>query len=82
MFCCHCREKKAEGSHKWTAGSIEGKVYKSVSRFEKAGLQFSVGSIARFLKSGKCVERVDAGAPVYLTAFGVSGSRGSLKQSL
>jgi hypothetical protein len=82
VFFRHCREKKAEGSHKWTTGSIEGKVYKSVSRFEKVGLQFPVGSIARFLKSGKCAERIGAGAPVYLAAFGVSGNRGLLKQPL
>ncbi|KAM4096903.1 hypothetical protein ACJW30_08G140000 [Castanea mollissima] len=34
----------------------------------KAGLQFPVGRIARFLKAGKYAERVGAGAPVYLSA--------------
>jgi len=41
---------------------------KSVSRSAKAGLQFPVGRIARFLKKGKYTERVGAGAPVYLAA--------------
>lgn len=41
---------------------------KSVSRSQKAGLQFPVGRIARFLKAGKYAERVGAGAPVYLSA--------------
>ncbi|XP_021293971.1 probable histone H2A.3 [Herrania umbratica] len=38
------------------------------SRSQKAGLQFPVGRIARFLKAGKYAERVGAGAPVYLAA--------------
>lgn len=41
---------------------------KPVSRSSKAGLQFPVGRIARFLKAGKYAERVGAGAPVYLAA--------------
>ncbi|CAD5182974.1 unnamed protein product [Musa acuminata subsp. malaccensis] len=41
---------------------------KSMSRSSKAGLQFPVGRIARFLKAGKYAERVGAGAPVYLAA--------------
>jgi len=41
---------------------------KSVSRSSKAGLQFPVGRIARYLKAGKYAERVGAGAPVYLSA--------------
>ena len=39
-----------------------------MSRSSKAGLQFPVGRIARFLKAGKYAERVGAGAPVYLAA--------------
>ena len=55
------------------AGSTKGgrgkpKSSKSVSRSQKAGLQFPVGRIARFLKAGKYAERVGAGAPVYLSA--------------
>ena len=41
---------------------------KAVSRSSRAGLQFPVGRIARYLKNGKYSERVGAGAPVYLAA--------------
>eukprot|EP00798_Chlamydomonas_sp_ICE-L_P003842 gene3842-biopygen21589 len=41
---------------------------KAVSRSSKAGLQFPVGRVARYLKKGKYAERVGAGAPVYLAA--------------
>lgn len=47
-------------------GKSSGK--KAVSRSSKAGLQFPVGRIARFLKAGKYATRVGAGAPVYLAA--------------
>ncbi|KAK9080646.1 hypothetical protein SSX86_000404 [Deinandra increscens subsp. villosa] len=49
-----------------TLGS--GAAKKATSRSSKAGLQFPVGRIARFLKAGKYAERVGAGAPVYLAA--------------
>lgn len=49
-------------------GRGKPKATKSVSRSQKAGLQFPVGRIARFLKAGKYAERVGAGAPVYLSA--------------
>lgn len=39
-----------------------------VSRSSKAGLQFPVGRIARFLKQGRYAERIGAGAPVYMAA--------------
>ncbi|THU69583.1 hypothetical protein C4D60_Mb08t15940 [Musa balbisiana] len=38
---------------------------KSISRSSKAGLQFPVGRIARFLKAGKYAERIGADALVY-----------------
>ena len=41
---------------------------KAVSKSVKAGLQFPVGRMARFMKEGKFAERVGAGAPVYLSA--------------
>ncbi|RDY14521.1 Histone H2A.6, partial [Mucuna pruriens] len=41
---------------------------KATSRSSRAGLQFPVGRIARFLKAGKYAERVGAGAPVYLAS--------------
>ena len=47
-------------------GKSAGK--KAVSRSAKAGLQFPVGRIARYLKQGKYATRVGAGAPVYLAA--------------
>ncbi|KAK9804745.1 hypothetical protein WJX72_003207 [[Myrmecia] bisecta] len=47
-------------------GKTAGK--KSVSKSTKAGLQFPVGRIARYLKKGKFASRIGAGAPVYLAA--------------
>ena len=41
---------------------------KATSRSAKAGLQFPVGRVARYLKQGKYATRVGAGAPVYLAA--------------
>lgn len=41
---------------------------KSVSKSIKAGLQFPVGRIARFLKKGRYAQRTGTGAPVYLAA--------------
>ena len=48
-------------------GKTAGK--KQVSRSSKAGLQFPVGRIARYLKKGKFATRIGAGAPVYLVSF-------------
>ena len=51
------------------SGRGKGKTAKkSVSKSAKAGLQFPVGRVARFLKKGKYATRVGAGAPVYLAA--------------
>ena len=41
---------------------------KSTSRSAKAGLQFPVGRVNRFLKAGRYSQRVGGGAPVYLAA--------------
>ncbi|XP_006650512.1 probable histone H2AXa [Oryza brachyantha] len=49
-------------------GRGKARTAKAVSRSSKAGLQFPVGRIARYLKAGKYAERVGAGAPVYLSA--------------
>jgi histone H2A len=38
------------------------------SRSSKAGLQFPVGRIGRFLKDGRYAKKVGSGAPVYLAA--------------
>ena len=48
-------------------GKAEGK--KSQTKSSKAGLQFPVGRMGRFLKTGKYATRVGAGAPVYLAAI-------------
>ena len=49
-------------------GKGKSSASRPVSRSSKAGLQFPVGRIARFLKAGRYAERVGAGAPVYLAA--------------
>merc|ERR1711970_242771 len=41
---------------------------RAVSRSAKAGLQFPVGRIARYLKKGRWASRIGAGAPVYCAA--------------
>ncbi|KAG0619710.1 hypothetical protein M758_4G159100 [Ceratodon purpureus] len=51
-----------------SGGHGRRKSSKSVSRSHKAGLQFRVGRIARYLKGGKYAERVGADAPLYLAA--------------
>ncbi len=39
-----------------------------ISSSQKAGLQFSVARVARYLKKGKYATRLGAGAPIFLTA--------------
>ncbi|CAM8879106.1 unnamed protein product [Rhodiola kirilowii] len=56
-------EKKGAGGRKG-GGSRKA----SVTRSAKAGLQFPVGRIGRFLKKGRYAQRVGSGAPVYLAA--------------
>ena len=41
---------------------------KSVTKSTKAGLQFPVSRLARYLKKGRYAQRVGSGAPVYLAA--------------
>lgn len=41
---------------------------KAVTRSIRAGLQFPVGRIGRYLKNGRYAKRVGTGAPVYLAA--------------
>jgi histone H2A len=41
---------------------------KSVTRSTRAGLQFPVGRIGRYLKKGRYAQRIGTGAPVYLAA--------------
>ena len=54
------------GKGKGGRGRTDGT--KAVSKSTKAGLQFPVGRIARFMKEGKFADRIGAGAPVYLAA--------------
>ncbi|GJU55238.1 tubulin beta-1 chain [Tanacetum coccineum] len=63
-FMTDAQAQRSEGK----GGRGNPKSSKSVSRSQKAGIQFPVGRIARFLKVGKYAERVGAGAPVYLAA--------------
>lgn len=52
------------------AGGKGGKKdsHKSSSRSDKAGLQFPVGRLHRFLRKGNYAQRIGSGAPVYLAA--------------
>ncbi|KAF8666926.1 hypothetical protein HU200_004490 [Digitaria exilis] len=56
--------KKASAGRKPGGGPKK----KSVTRSVKAGLQFPVGRIGRYLKKGRYAQRVGSGAPVYLAA--------------
>ena len=49
-------------------GKGKSSTSRPVSKAARAGLQFPVGRVARFLKTGKYADRVGAGAPVYLAA--------------
>ncbi|XP_078165142.1 putative histone H2A.2 [Carex rostrata] len=53
---------------KGAAGRKGGPRKKSVTRSVRAGLQFPVGRIGRYLKKGRYAQRVGTGAPVYLAA--------------
>lgn len=53
---------------KGAGGRKGGPRKKSVTKSIKAGLQFPVGRIARFLKKGRYAQRVGSGAPIYLAA--------------
>ncbi|KAI3509216.1 hypothetical protein L1887_24325 [Cichorium endivia] len=54
---------KGAGGRKGT-----GERKKSVTKSVKAGLQFPVGRISRFLKRGRYAKRTGSGAPIYLAA--------------
>jgi hypothetical protein len=55
-------------SGRGAGGRKGGERKKSVTKSVKAGLQFPVGRIARFLKKGRYAQRTGTGAPVYLAA--------------
>ncbi|TKY61513.1 histone H2A.5 [Spatholobus suberectus] len=50
------------------AGGRRGDRKKAVSKSIKAGLQFPVGRVARYLKKGRYSRRLGTGAPIYLAA--------------
>ena len=56
------------GRTSYGGGKGKGKMGKAASRSARAGLQFPVGRIARFLREGRYAARVGGGAPVYLAA--------------
>ena len=56
------------GKGKGGRGKGKGGGGKATSKSVKAGLQFPVGRIGRFLKKGRYAARVGGGAPVYLAA--------------
>uniref|UniRef100_A0A453M401 Histone H2A n=1 Tax=Aegilops tauschii subsp. strangulata TaxID=200361 RepID=A0A453M401_AEGTS len=56
-------EEVRGGAQAWRRPQEEG-----VARSVKAGLQFPVGRIGRFLKKGRYAQRVGMGAPVYLAS--------------
>ena len=45
-----------------------GLVVKKMTKSSKAGLQFPVGRIRRYLVQGRYAKRISSGAPVYLAA--------------
>eukprot|EP01018_Ginkgo_biloba_P016225 Gb_29778 [translate_table: standard] len=55
-------------SGKGAGGRKGGAKKKSVSKSVKAGLQFPVGRLARYLKKGRYAKRVGIGAPIFLAA--------------
>ncbi|PPE00652.1 hypothetical protein GOBAR_DD02315 [Gossypium barbadense] len=57
-----------ESTSTTAGGRRGGDRKKAVSKSAKAGLQFPVGRIARYLKKGRYAQRYGGGAPVYLAA--------------
>ncbi|KAF5740045.1 histone H2A.1-like [Tripterygium wilfordii] len=53
---------------KGAGGRRGGERKKAVRKSTKAGLQFPVGRIARFMKKGRYAQRMGTGAPIYLAA--------------
>lgn len=59
----------SKGKGKSAGGRGKGKSDgKAVSKSAKAGLQFPVGRVARYLRKQRVAARVGAGAPVYMAA--------------
>lgn len=65
------KAKKASvggGKGKTAGGRGKGDGKKATTRSARAGLQFPVGRISRFLRRGRYAARVGGGAPVYLAS--------------
>src|SRR5688572_9766055 len=60
--------KGGKGGKGKAKGAGKGKGGKTVTRSARAGLQFPVGRLNRFLKAGRSAARIGGGAPVYLAA--------------
>uniref|UniRef100_A0A0C9RJX2 Histone H2A n=1 Tax=Wollemia nobilis TaxID=56998 RepID=A0A0C9RJX2_9CONI len=56
------------GAKAGKGGRKGGAKKKSVSKSVKAGLQFPVGRIGRYIKKGRYAKRVGSGAPIYMAA--------------
>ena len=56
------------GAGKGKGKGGRGKGGKSTTSSAKAGLQFPVGRIGRYLRNGKYATRLGGGAPVYMAA--------------
>merc|ERR1712206_58199 len=59
--------KKMPAKH-GRGGKGKASTSRPMTKAARAGLQFPVGRIARFMKQGRHAERVGAGAPVYCAA--------------
>jgi histone H2A len=67
----HTHGNRKKGSGKYIGGKggkSSGGGSKSQSRSARAGLQFPVGRIARYMKQGGYAQRIGGGAPVYVAA--------------
>ena len=60
--------RKGSGKGKGKSGKGKGVGGKQQSRSSRAGLQFPVGRIARYMRAGNYSSRVGGGAPVYLAS--------------
>merc|ERR1711948_20949 len=59
------------GEHSTTSSQAKmgkGKGKTSMTRSARAGVQFPVGRIARYMRAGGYAKRIGAGAPVYVAA--------------
>ncbi|ETO15142.1 histone H2A.1 [Reticulomyxa filosa] len=58
-----------KGKRGKSGGKVEGKAdSKTQTRSSRAGLQFPVGRLARYLREGHYAQRIGAAAPVYMAA--------------